>query len=104
MERDPDNPFLTPASLQFTNVLQFNNTGLKARWGNFDGGGLGGTDQHELIAMRDPLTGHTLVIFGDDQGVWVGNDRGDGTNSTGIGSAQEILGSRNGNLQITQFY
>ena len=102
--RDPNNPFLTPASLQFTNVAQFNNSGEDARWGPFTGGGLGGTDQHQIIAMRDPLTGHTMIIFGDDQGVWVGNDIGNGTFTAGIGTALSVLGSRNGNLQITQFY
>ena len=104
LARDPANPFLTPTSLPFTNVGQFNNAGLYGYWTPFTGGGLGGTDQHQLIAMRDPLTGHTMVIFGDDQGVWVGNDKGDGTFTAGIGTAQEVLGSRNGNLQITQFY
>jgi subtilisin-like proprotein convertase family protein len=102
--RDPDNPFLTPASLQYTNVARFNNAGDDTRWMGFDGGGLGGTDQHRLIVMRDPLTGHTRLIFGDDQGVFTGTDRGDGNPASDIGSATSILGSRNGNLQITQFY
>src|SRR5207302_3848860 len=103
--RDPANPFLTPSSLQFTNVASFNNTpGQDTRWMPFTGGGLGGTDQHELVAFRDPLTGRTRLIFGDDQGVWTGTDKGDGTADAGIGFAASVLGSRNGNIQITQFY
>jgi subtilisin-like proprotein convertase family protein len=102
--RDPNNPFITAASLQFTNVASFTNNGQDALWMPFSGGGLGGTDQHELVAIRDPLTGRTRVIFGDDQGVWTGTDTGDGTADAGIGFAASVLGSRNGNLQITQFY
>jgi subtilisin-like proprotein convertase family protein len=104
LERDPNNAFLTPSSLQFTNVTAFNNTGEDNLWMPFSGGGLGGTDQHRLLTYRDPLTGHTRLIFADDQGVWTGEDQGDGSTSSGIGSAKSILGSRNGNLQITQFY
>ena len=29
--------------------------------------------------FRDPLTGHTRLIFGDDQGIFTGVDNGDGT-------------------------
>jgi subtilisin-like proprotein convertase family protein len=104
MLRDPDNPFNSSSSLLFAGITQFNNSGEDARYGSFTGGGLGGTDQHRLIAIRDPLTGHTRVIFGDDQGVWTGTDNGTGNAALGIGSAKSVLGSRNGNLQITQFY
>jgi hypothetical protein len=54
--------------------------------------------------MIDPLTGHARLILGDDQGVFTFVDNGDGTFGTGIGTAQDAHGSRNGNLQITQFY
>jgi subtilisin-like proprotein convertase family protein len=102
--RDPNEPFVTPSSMPFSNVATFTDSGQDARWMPFGGGGLGGTDQHELIAIRDPLTGRTRLIFGDDQGVWTGTDQGDGNPDSGIGSAASVLGSRNGNLQITQFY
>jgi len=103
--RDPANPFLNPASLQFTNVKNFNNTpGQDVIWMGFDGGGLGGTDQHQLVAYRDPLTGKTRLIFGDDQGIWAGTDNGDGNPTGNVGFATSVVGSRNGNLQITQFY
>jgi hypothetical protein len=101
--RDPNNPFLTPASLQYKNVASFTNTGFDAIWMPF-GSGLGGTDQHELVAFRDPLTGRTRLIYGDDQGVWTGTDDGTGAGIAGIGTATSASGSRNGNLQITQFY
>ena len=104
MLRDPDSPFLTPASLQFTNIASFGNSGEDNLWMPFDGGGLDGTDEHELIVFRDPLTGRTRLIFGNDQGVWTGTDRGDGTPTGSVGSAVSVVGSRNGNLQITQFY
>jgi subtilisin-like proprotein convertase family protein len=104
MLRDPNNPFLTPASLQYTNIASFGNSGEDARYGSFTGGGLGGTDQHRLVVFKDPLTGHTRLIFGDDQGVWTGTDNGTGNPTGDVGSAVSVVGSRNGNLQITQFY
>ncbi len=103
MLRDPDNPFLTPSSLQFTDISRFNNTGKDAYWMPF-ASGLGGTDQHELVTFRDPLTGHTRLIYGDDQGIFTGTDRGDGNATGNIGKAVSVSGSRNGNLQITQEY
>jgi subtilisin-like proprotein convertase family protein len=108
--RDPDNPFLTPSTMQFANVIGWNNqgTGTGAVWEPlFDGNSsvLGGsTDQHRLLAVRDPLTGQTRLIIGDDQGVFTGVENPDGTLDTGIGSAASPTGSRNGNLQIIQFY
>ncbi|HXG10475.1 MAG TPA: Ig-like domain repeat protein [Gemmataceae bacterium] len=113
MLRDPDNPFVTPASLQFTNVAQFNNDGSNTRWRGYGDAavvgpdlalGFGGNDHHELVVFRDPLTGHTRLIAGNDHGVWTSVDRGDGTLHRGIGTAPAVFGSRNGNLQITQFY
>jgi len=103
--RDPANPFLNPSSLQFTNVSNFNNTpGQDITWMGFDGGGLGGTDQHELVAYRDPITGETRLIFGDDQGIWAGTDNGTGNPIGDVGFASDVVGDRNGDLQITQFY
>ena len=63
----------------------------------------GSTDQHRIVTFVDPLTGHARLIIGDDQGVFTGVDD-NGTFDTGIGNAADRSGSRNGNLQITQFY
>ena len=111
MLRDPDNPFLTPASLQFTGITSFTNTGIGATYLPFDGSdpangiaGLDGTDQHRLVAFTDPITGDTRLIFGDDQGIWTGTDSGNGVGLSAIGGSIGAGGSRNGNLQITQFY
>ena len=41
-----------------------------------------------ICNIRDPLTGHARLIFGDDQGVFSGVDNGDGTLSAGIGTAR----------------
>jgi subtilisin-like proprotein convertase family protein len=112
---DPFTPFLVNSTVLVTNVSQFNNQGSEVRFMHFDGV-QGTTDQHRVIAMKDPLTGRTRLIFGDDQGVYSVVDNGDGQfvndiggvpdPSTGIlrGKAPVVAGSRNGNLQIIQFY
>jgi subtilisin-like proprotein convertase family protein len=100
---DPASPFKTDATVFINNTSQFANSGAGARWKPFDDA-VGGTDQHRLISFKDPLTGHARLIFGDDQGVWTSVDNGDGTLSQGVGTAPFASGSRNGNLQITQFY
>jgi len=71
----------------------------------------GTTDQHRVVTMVDPLTGHARLIFGDDQGVFSGVDMGNGsldpgigTDSLGTGIDVFATGSRSGNLQITQNY
>ena len=69
-------------------------------WIPFD---IGGTDQHRIVTMVDPLTGLSRIIIGDDQGVFSAVDD-NGTFDLGIGTAQEPGSDRNGNLQITQFY
>ena len=105
--RDPTNPFETPSSLQFTGITAFTNTGDGALYGANYGagrGGLDGTDQHRIVVFKDPLTGETRIIFGDDQGIWSGMDDGTGNAPTNIGTVIEPLDTRNGNLQITQFY
>ncbi|MFO0907024.1 MAG: Ig-like domain-containing protein [Isosphaeraceae bacterium] len=102
--RDPANPMGGNATFYANNVTQFANSGVGAKWIGFDQVLQGSTDQHRVLAFRDPLTGHARLIFGDDQGVFSGVDNGDGTLSTGIGTSVAATGSRNGNLQITQFY
>ena len=102
--REPDNPFVSPSTLHFVGVTNFGNDGTDVSWMPFDAALDGSTDQHQLIAMRDPLTGLTRLIFGDDQGVFTGVTLPDGTLVQSVGTDQVPTGSRNGNLQITQFY
>ena len=101
--RPPGNPLAGSATFYVNNTLSFANTGASVKWIPFDQGA-GGTDQHRVVTMVDPLTGHARLIFGDDQGIFSSVDNGDGTISAGIGTASQPSNSRNGNLQITQFY
>jgi subtilisin-like proprotein convertase family protein len=98
--RDPANPFLANATLEEINSARFNNTGLGATWIPFD---IDGTDQHRFVTTVDPLTGKSRLIIGDDQGVYTAVDD-NGTFLDSAGTAAFATGSRNGNLQITQFY
>ncbi|MBX6313387.1 MAG: subtilisin, partial [Isosphaeraceae bacterium] len=98
--RNPSDPFNANATINVINTARFNNTGADARWIPFD---IGGTDQHRVVTLVDPLTGHARIIIGDDQGVFTAVDN-NGTFQTGIGTVEAPFGSRNGNLQITQFY
>jgi subtilisin-like proprotein convertase family protein len=102
--RTPSNPFVNPSTLHFTNIGQFNNDGRDVKWMPFNDALDGSTDQHELILMRDPITGGTRLIFGDDQGVYTGVADGSGNLITSVGSHDVATFSRNGNLQISQFY
>jgi hypothetical protein len=102
--RNPASPLGGNATFYVTGVASFGNTGAGVKWMPFDVGVAGTTDQHRVVAIRDPLTGHARLIFGDDQGVFSVVDNGDGTVSNGIGTAASASTSRNGNLQITQFY
>ncbi len=109
--RDPDHPFLIPSSFQFRNVSSFTNLGQDATWLDVDTQALLGgtaakhsTGAHKAVALTDPLTGHTRFIFGDDNGVFSGVDLGNGKLDAGIGTMRSATGSRNGNLQIAQFY
>jgi subtilisin-like proprotein convertase family protein len=108
--RDPRNPGDPNATITVFNTARFTNTGVDARWIPFD---IEGTDQHRFVTLVDPLTGRTRLIIGDDQGVYsavdngVGFDLASGTRGLfdpGIGTARSPGFSRNGNLQITQFY
>ncbi len=104
LERDPSNPFLTPSTLGFDNIQVFNNTGYGTTYQAFDLTGIIGDSQglFTSVAIKDPTTGQSRLIFGDLQGIWTGVDTGDGTLSTGTGSALAVTGSRNGNLQLEQ--
>src|SRR5262249_50985340 len=95
--RDPNAPFTADPTLFLTNVPNSNTEGSRgprppgndARIFAF-----GPTAQHRLITMVDPLTGHTRLILGDDQGVFSAVDKGDGTFDLGIGTAQDPNTSR----------
>ncbi len=129
--RDPANPFVANATLFLSNSARFNNFGDDIRFAPFIDvlasgnvrSDLDASALHEAVAIRDPLTGRTRLIFGTDNGVFSAVDRGDGTLITEIGMAQSATAvstgatltsvagapsvrnfSRNGNLQITQFY
>lgn len=102
--RDPDNIFLNDSTMFLSNVTRFNNTGAGAKWTWFSEVLEGSVDQHRVFAFRDPLTGRTRLVFGDDQGVFSGVDRGDGQLLRDVGGVAIPTGTRNGNLQITQFY
>ena len=99
--RDPGNPFEANATLDVYNYSQFTNNGAGVEWIPFD---VGGTDYHRIVTMVDPTTGLPRLIFGNDQGIWSVLDNS-GTFETQIGASDSLPGnSRNGNLQITQFY
>jgi subtilisin-like proprotein convertase family protein len=117
LERDPNNPFfLQNSTIHVINANNFTNDGTGATWTpfNFDDILQGSTDQHRVIAMKDPVTGHARLIFGDDQGVFTGVDAGNGQLVESVGGISDqndptgdtpvVTGSRNGNLQIVQFY
>jgi len=101
--RNPSDPLGGAATFYVNNTLSFGNDGSGVKWIPFDRA-LGGTDQHRVVTMRDPLTGRPRLIFGDDQGVFSSLDDGDGTVNGPVGTAAIPEISRNGNLQITQFY
>ena len=98
--RDPFAPFVAGATLQVANSATFTNTGGGVTWTPFD---IGGTDQHRILTFKDPATGRSRIVIGDDQGVFTALDI-DGKMVTHVGSNQLADGSRNGNLQITQLY
>ncbi len=128
--RDPYNPFLTPSTFFYDAPLPpapvafWANDGTDVRWSYFTG--INDVDNvsgnppfriHELLALRDPITGKTRVIVGNDQGVFTAVDALSGDRVTPVdvinrgnsrvyrntGSADSVRGSRNGNLQLAQF-
>jgi hypothetical protein len=113
---DPYNPFLTNSTVLVADTTQFNNTGADVfKFTPFDGDGGGNFtgDWHQILSMKDPLTGHARLLFGTDNGVYSVVDQGNGDLFQSFGSSSlsdpsgtdpVITGSRNGNLQITQFY
>ncbi|MCI0376599.1 MAG: proprotein convertase P-domain-containing protein [Gemmataceae bacterium] len=104
MFRHPLNPFFSTSTQQFTNVASFTNDGRDVKWQPFHALLQGTNDVHEVVAYRDPLTGQTRLIVGDDHGVFTGVDAGEGNIQGNIGTAVVPFGTRNGNLQLVQFY
>ncbi len=100
--RDPNSPFEIPATLQFTNVSDFSNTGYGASWEFFNGGVSEAGTQYAFDVVPDPLTGQVRLIFGDNNGVWTGTDNGSGQSDPGIGTDTDIIGGRNGDLAIAE--
>ena len=103
--RDPTQPFLSNSTLNLTNVsitAGFNNSGFDAKWAPFPGEVQ--TDVHRIITFRDPLTGKSRIISGDDQGIGSTVDDGTGLVVGGIGNARFPNKVRNGNLQLNQIY
>ena len=80
--RDPDYLFLAPSTflttgiVNTTNGVGFNNTGTNAKWQYFDTFS-GGVDYHEMLTIKDPVTGASRLIVGNDQGVYTVVDRGE---------------------------
>ncbi len=101
--RDPGAPFLTDATVYVDNVENFANTGTGATWIPFDQFLTTSNDSQRIAVMRDPVTGGTRIILGNDHQVATGVDNG-GVFTTGVGTADLSFGVRTGNLQIGQFY
>ena len=102
--KNPLDPLGAPSSFYVANTASFNNSGFDAKWVPFDTFLGGSDDLHRILTFRDPLTGKTRLIVGDDHGVWTGVDQGNGQLIQNIGNNPVPTYSRNGNLQITQLY
>jgi subtilisin-like proprotein convertase family protein len=108
LSRDPNNPFVSNATLQAGDILQFTNDGADVTWMPFDGA-LATTqgfvnDIISIVPYVDPTTRRTRLVYASGQGVYTAVDRGDGVITDGIGFAQAVRTTRNGNLQLGQFY
>ncbi|MDB5350556.1 MAG: regulatory domain of in-like proprotein convertase [Planctomycetota bacterium] len=125
---NPRNPFLTASTIPVTNTYIFTNFGDKVKWIPFDQALKPDTfatnpsdpwatptnGVHRIITMVDPVTHKTRLIFGDDNGIFTAIDDGTGTLIGSLGSVTSLAtdkgdvslatGSRNGNLQTTQFF
>ena len=101
------------------NTASLNNSGAGATWmpettllGDFGGDPF----EYDLIAVPDPLTGGTRLIAGNNDGVWTGvlgsngqllQNIGDVINDSVASTSADVpivTYTRNGNLQIAQFY
>ena len=114
--RDPEEPFLTDATLYTVNYSGFVNSGLGASWTPMDvpttslftppGGNneISGTGYQILLSEVDPTTGLPRLLAGNMDGVYSGLDN-NGTFEATIGSSDAAPSvDRNGNLQLGQYY
>ncbi len=101
--REPTNPF-RPATLQFTNVDAFNNSGTDVFWMPINNAIDVSQNQHQVVAVKDSITGGTRLYFANDQGTYTGVHSDTGAALESIGAYSIVTGSRNGNLQIAQMY
>jgi large repetitive protein len=102
--RDPGDPFNSGATLFAFNLNQFTNNGFGVKWIPFDAS-INALDYHRLFTMVDPVTGLPRLVFGTGQGIWsVLDDHGTQLAGASVGTVPTPVASRNGNLQITQFF
>ncbi|MGL4419571.1 MAG: hypothetical protein ACRCZF_02805, partial [Gemmataceae bacterium] len=109
LSRDPLNPFIQNSTLRTYNfVTNFSNNGFDVSWSPFSeilsNGQGGANDVHNITTYYDPLTGRTRLIYATDHGVFTGVDDGQGNIIDSIGFSDSTRFSRNGNLQLSQFY
>lgn len=111
LTRYPDALGTTGSTVFVFNAASFSNDGNGVRWIPFDdllranpNDLLPSTNVHQILLIRDPLTGRSRLIVGDDQGIFTGVDAGDGTLGQGVGTVGGVSYSRNGNLQIAQLF
>jgi subtilisin-like proprotein convertase family protein len=127
MIRDPANPFVSNTTFFGFNTSRIANSGAGATWTPMDVVSQpdpffevpelnvqGGADYHRVLSMKDPKTGLNRLIIANDHGVYtivtdaaghlVGSIGDADNRATAKGDVDLINGSRNGNLQVTQFY
>jgi large repetitive protein len=109
--QDPTRPFLANSTVFVQNVSAFTNDGTGLKWIPVDqllkstaSDAVPSSNIHRVVSLIDPLTGRSRLIFGDDEGVFTGVVLPDGSLDMGIGNAPAPTYSRNGNLQIAQFF
>ncbi len=125
--RDPAQPFLVNATVLVAGVAHVNNVGTKSQWipytfatqpdpflpGSTDTWSRPTRGLHQILTLRDPLTGGSRIIMANDNGIYTVVDQGDGTligsiggvadPSTKSGNVDIVNGSRNGNLGVAEF-
>ena len=101
--RNPNSPQGASATVGVNNAGAFANNGAGVRWTGYDSF-ITGTDVHRAFSLVDPLTGKGRLVIGYDQGIATAVDDGSGGFVTQDGTMTVPFGSRNGNIQITQFY
>ena len=131
--RDPSDPFRAGATILVTNTSGFVNDGAGVSWTPYDQAlapdpfadpridpwGVPTRGVHRVTTLRDPLTGLSRLVFSTDQGIYsvvadrdgslLGSLGSVGSNATpaprgDAGDRPIVTGSRNGDIQIAQFY